>query len=118
SGFQRAPQLFYLVAFVILPLTWVLVLWGHGAYDRRYLGIGTDEFKRVFQASLTVTAVVSFLVFSTQFSPSRLTVGTTLLLGLTYQMLGRSLARRALDIIPRGGPERGEAVVTERAVRW
>ncbi len=106
AGFQRAPQLFYLVAFVILPLTWVLVLWGHGAYDRRYLGIGTDEFKRVFQASLTVTAIVSFLVFSTQFSPSRLTVGTTLLLGLTYQMLGRSLARRAL-VMARG---RGRAV--------
>jgi exopolysaccharide biosynthesis polyprenyl glycosylphosphotransferase len=106
SGFQHSPQIFELVAFVLLPLAWVIVLWGHGAYDRRYLGIGTDEFKRVFRASLTVTAIVSFLVFSTQFSPSRLTVGSTLLVGMVYVMLGRSLARRVL-ILVRG---RGRAV--------
>jgi exopolysaccharide biosynthesis polyprenyl glycosylphosphotransferase len=96
SGFQHSPEIFDLVAFVILPLAWVVVLWGHGAYDRRYYGVGTDEFKRVFRASLTITAIVSFLVFSTQFSPSRLTVGSTLLAGLVYVMVGRSLARRIL----------------------
>jgi exopolysaccharide biosynthesis polyprenyl glycosylphosphotransferase len=106
SGFQRSPQTFELVAYGVLPAAWVIVLWANGAYDRRYLGIGTDEFKRVFRASLTVTAIVSFLVFSTQFSPSRLSVGSTLLTGLLYVMLGRSLARRVLVLV-RG---RGRAV--------
>ncbi len=101
AGFQRSPEIFELVAYVFLPLTWIIVLWGHGAYDRRYLGIGTDEFKRVFRAALTVTAIVSFLVFSTQFSPSRLSVGSTLLVSLVYLLLGRSLARRVL-ILARG----------------
>jgi exopolysaccharide biosynthesis polyprenyl glycosylphosphotransferase len=103
SGFQTSPEIFDLVAYVILPVTWLLVLWGHGAYDRRYLGIGTDEFKRVFRASLTVTAIVSFVVFSTQFSPSRLSVGSTLLAGLLYLMLGRSLARRLLVFVRNHG---------------
>jgi exopolysaccharide biosynthesis polyprenyl glycosylphosphotransferase len=106
AGFQRSPQIFDLVAYWVLPAAWVVVLWANGAYDRRYLGIGTDEFKRVFRASLTVTAIVSFLVFSTQFSPSRLSVGTTLLCGCLYVMLGRSLARRVLVLV-RG---RGHAV--------
>jgi exopolysaccharide biosynthesis polyprenyl glycosylphosphotransferase len=99
AGFQQSPQFFELVAFGLLPLVWVLVLWGHGAYDRRYLGIGTDEFKRVFRASLVVAALVSFLVFSAKFSPSRLSVGSALLFGLIYVLLGRSLARRILIFV-------------------
>ena len=35
---------------MLLPLGWVLILWGNGAYDRRYLGLGPDEFKRVIRA--------------------------------------------------------------------
>ena len=37
-----------------------------GAYDRRYLGLGPDEFKRVIRASVTVAASVSFLAFATK----------------------------------------------------
>ncbi len=106
AGFQRSPEVFDLVAYILLPLAWLLLLWGHGAYDRRYLGMGTDEFKRVFRAGLTLTAVVSFIVFSTQFSPSRLSVGSALVLGLVYVMAGRSLARWLL-VLARG---RGRAV--------
>ena len=99
SGFQRSPATFTLVAYVFLPLTWLIVLWGHGAYDRRYLGVGTDEFKRVFRASVTVTALVSFLVFSTNFSPSRVSVGIAVLASMLYVLVGRYLARRVLVLI-------------------
>ena len=62
--------------FVLLPLGWLAVLWGHGAYDRRYLGMGTDEFKRVVRASVTVLALVSFLAFTTKGADlSRVAVG-------------------------------------------
>jgi len=106
AGFQSNYQIFTLVAFVFLPLAWVIVLWGHGCYDRRYLGIGADEFKRVFRASVTVTALVSFIVFSTSFSPSRFSVGIALLSGLVYVSIFRYLARRVLTVV-RG---RGRAV--------
>ena len=108
AGFRYLPNpmIFTLVAFVFLPLAWVIVLWGHGCYDRRYLGIGADEFKRVFRASVTVTALVSFIVFSTSFSPSRFSVGVALLSGLVYVSIFRYLARRVLTIV-RG---RGRAV--------
>jgi exopolysaccharide biosynthesis polyprenyl glycosylphosphotransferase len=108
AGFKylSTPLIFTLVAFLFLPLAWVIVLWGHGCYDRRYLGIGADEFKRVFRASVTVTALVSFIVFSTSFSPSRFSVGLALLSGFVYISVSRYLARRVLTIV-RG---RGRAV--------
>ena len=99
SGFTHDQRTFTLVAYLFLPLAWVVVLWGHGAYDRRYLGIGTDEFKRVFRASVTVAALVSFVVFSTNFSPSRLSVGIALLSGVLYVLVGRYLARRILVVL-------------------
>jgi exopolysaccharide biosynthesis polyprenyl glycosylphosphotransferase len=105
SGFERS-QTFLAVAYILLPLVWLLVLWSHGGYDRRYLGIGTDEFKRVFRAGVTITALVSFIVFSTKFSPSRLSVGTALVAATLYVMVGRWLARRILVV----ARNRGRAV--------
>ncbi len=107
SGFrQHSPQLFVIVAYIGLPVGWLLILWGHGAYDRRYLGIGADEYKRVFRASITAAATVSFLAFALKIDLSRLSVGTAIVGSLVYIMIGRWLARRALVVV-RG---RGRAV--------
>src|SRR5688500_17395175 len=61
GDFGRLPvvqieTLFYVIAYGALPLTWILTLWGNGCYDRRYLGVGTDEFKRVIRAALVVVS--------------------------------------------------------------
>jgi exopolysaccharide biosynthesis polyprenyl glycosylphosphotransferase len=107
SGFvQHSPQVFLAVAYIGLPIGWLIILWGHGAYDRRYLGIGTDEFKRTFRASITAAATVSFLAFALKIDLSRLSVGTALVGTLFYIMIGRWLARRLL-VLFRG---RGRAV--------
>jgi len=87
---------FYLVAYGLLPLAWVIVLWSQGAYDRRYLGLGTDEFKRVIRASWTVVAIVSFLAFSLKLNLSRLSVATALVGTLVYILIARYLARLVL----------------------
>jgi exopolysaccharide biosynthesis polyprenyl glycosylphosphotransferase len=97
-GFVNQP-LFPFVAYVGLPISWVLILWGSGAYDRRYLGVGADEFKRVFRAFVTAAATVSFIAFATKIDLSRLSVGTALVGSLLYILVGRWLARRILVII-------------------
>jgi exopolysaccharide biosynthesis polyprenyl glycosylphosphotransferase len=96
AGFQKNHALFMTIATVLLPLGWCVVLWGHGAYDRRYLGGGTDEFKRVVRASWTVVAVVAFMAFASKTDVSRLSVGVALLGGLAYVITLRYLARRLL----------------------
>ncbi|MGH3712076.1 MAG: sugar transferase [Micromonosporaceae bacterium] len=102
AGFQSVEQM-YNIGLGLLPLGWVVVLWGHGAYDRRYLGLGTDEFKRVVRASLTVVAIVSFLVMTTKFNASRLAVATSLLATLLFLLFTRYVARRVLHVFRRRG---------------
>jgi len=101
--YTRGYSLFYTVAYLLLPLLWVLVLWGNGAYDRRYLGLGTEEFKRVFRAALVVVAVVSFTAFSTKADPSRMAAATAMLGALAYILIGRQAARRLLQLLRRRG---------------
>jgi exopolysaccharide biosynthesis polyprenyl glycosylphosphotransferase len=96
AGFQKNHGLFMLIAYVLMPIGWCVVLWGHGAYDRRYLGVGTDEFKRVVRASWTVVAIVAFAAFASKTDVSRLSVGVALVGGLSYAVALRYLARRAL----------------------
>jgi exopolysaccharide biosynthesis polyprenyl glycosylphosphotransferase len=106
AGFQHSPGLFTLVAYLFLPVGWLVILWSHGAYDRRYLGVGTDEFKRVFRASITAAFSVSFLAFAFKIDLSRLSVGTALVGSLVLVLFGRYLGRRLLVLV-RG---RGRAV--------
>jgi exopolysaccharide biosynthesis polyprenyl glycosylphosphotransferase len=103
SGFQNQVGLFRVVAYLLLPLGWLVVLWSHGAYDRRYLGIGTDEFKRVVRAAITVAAIVSFLAFVNKRELSRLSVGTAVVGALLYILVLRYLARRMLYLARQQG---------------
>lgn len=88
--------LYYLVAWVFLPATWIIVLWGATAYDRRYLGLGTDEFKRVVRASLIVVALVSFMALTFKADLSRVAVATVLISTLSLVVLFRIIARAIL----------------------
>jgi exopolysaccharide biosynthesis polyprenyl glycosylphosphotransferase len=109
SGFENftAPiltrEVFELVAYVGMPAGWLIALWGHGAYDRRYLGLGSEEYKRVFRASITAAATVSFLAFAFKVNLSRLSVGTALVGALVYVVIGRVLARRVLVWVRKHG---------------
>jgi exopolysaccharide biosynthesis polyprenyl glycosylphosphotransferase len=103
SGFQHNAGLFHAMVYVLLPVAWLIVLWGNGAYDRRFLGIGTDEFKRVARASLMVAAVVSFTAFSLKAQVSRLSVAVALVGAAFYITLLRYLARRVLHLVRRRG---------------
>jgi len=97
SGFRNQPVLFNTVVYLLLPAVWLLVLWGHGAYDRRYLGSGTDEFKRVVRASWTVVAIVAFAAFASKTDVSRTSTAAALIGGMIYVLLLRYFARKALQ---------------------
>ncbi len=98
TGFTQRLGLFQTIIYVFLPLAWIAVLWANGAYDRRYLGIGTDEFKRVVRASLIMAAGVSFLAFAYRLQLSRLSVGTALLGAAILISLLRYAARKVLHL--------------------
>ena len=95
----NTPAWFHTVAYLLLPLGWLIILWGNRAYDRRYLGLGPDEFKRVIRASVTVAASVSFLAFAIKADLSRFTVGFALVGATVLILLVRFLARFTLHMI-------------------
>jgi hypothetical protein len=46
-----------------LPLLWVIAVRVLGGYEKRFLGAGSDEFRRVLNAGLSLTgaqAVISY----------------------------------------------------------
>ncbi|GAA1609663.1 sugar transferase [Catellatospora bangladeshensis] len=106
SGFEGIVE-FQVAAYAFMPLLWLLLLWGNGAYDRRVIGLGTDEFKRVFRATIAVAATVSFIAFGFQKAGgeglSRGTVAFVILAAMTYIIAARLLARRVLYVVRRRG---------------
>src|SRR4051812_26306578 len=52
--FLHGPELFTFSPYVVLPIGWLILLWTTGPYDRRYLGLGSEEFKRIVRTSVTV----------------------------------------------------------------
>lgn len=102
-GFRSpgADEWFYPTAYVLLPLAWLAMLWGNGAYDRRHLGLGTEEYKRVARASVAMVAAVSFVAFTTKTDLSRLSVATSLVAASVFIVILRTGARRVLHMIRR-----------------
>ncbi|WP_203659860.1 sugar transferase [Actinocatenispora rupis] len=103
DGFTEHPPSMYVWGCLLLPLGWSVTLWGSRAYERRYLGIGTEEFKRVFRGGLIVVAVVSFIVMAFKYDLSRLAVGTALLCAFGYVLAARAIARFVLYLARRRG---------------
>ncbi|MFC4066874.1 sugar transferase [Actinoplanes subglobosus] len=99
--FLEGPELFNFFAYIVLPLGWLVILWTNGSYDRRYLGLGSEEFKRVVRASVTVVAAVSLLAFATKADLSRGTVATVSVSALLLILLCRALARQVLHVARR-----------------
>jgi exopolysaccharide biosynthesis polyprenyl glycosylphosphotransferase len=97
-AFLDGPALFNFFAYVVLPLGWLVLLWTNGTYDRRYLGLGSEEFKRVLRTSVTVVAAVSLLAFATKADLSRGTVATVSLSALLLLLTGRAIARQILHL--------------------
>src|SRR3954454_15443994 len=100
-GFLHDAELFSFFAYVVLPVGWLILLWANGTYDRRYLGLGSEEFKRIVRTSVTVVACVSLLAFATKTQLSRGTVALVSLSAVLFLLLDRVLARQVLHFARR-----------------
>jgi exopolysaccharide biosynthesis polyprenyl glycosylphosphotransferase len=55
----------YLLLSLALPLLWLVSVWLAGGYDCRFIGVGSDEFRRVLNAGVCLTAAVAVVSFAT-----------------------------------------------------
>jgi exopolysaccharide biosynthesis polyprenyl glycosylphosphotransferase len=61
--YLSSPDL-YLAATCLLPVGWVAVVALTDGYDSRLIGIGSDEFRRVLNAGLTLTAAIAIASYA------------------------------------------------------
>ena len=61
----------YLALSLALPVLWVAALWLAGAYDVRFIGTGSDEYRKVLNAGVSLTAAVAIFSYAINLELSR-----------------------------------------------
>jgi exopolysaccharide biosynthesis polyprenyl glycosylphosphotransferase len=86
----------YLVVSLAAPLVWLVSLALAGTYEPRVLGLGSEEFQRVFRAFIGLTAAVGFFSYAVKAEIARGYIVLALPLVALLSLLGHYLARKAL----------------------
>ncbi len=79
-----------------LVVAWMLVLVMSRCYETRFIGSGPEEFRRVANASIRVTAAVALVAFAFQLPLARSFLAIFLPLGTVVLLVGRRTARAVL----------------------
>ena len=61
----------YLPLVVLLPLLWMVVVAANRGYESRFLGVGSEEFRRVARAAVTLTAAFTFTAYLFNYALAR-----------------------------------------------
>ena len=86
----------YLALSLALPVLWVAALWLAGAYDVRFIGTGSDEFRKVLNAGIGLTAAVAIFSYAINLELSRAYVVIGLPSLTVFDMLVRFALRKRL----------------------
>ena len=86
----------YLALSLALPVLWVAALWLAGAYDVRFIGTGSDEFRKVLNAGIGLTAAVAIFSYAINLELSRAYVVIALPSLTVFDMLARFALRKRL----------------------
>jgi exopolysaccharide biosynthesis polyprenyl glycosylphosphotransferase len=86
----------YLAISVILPLFWLLSVTLAGGYDPRFIGVGSDEFRKVVNAGVCLTAAVAVVSYATKTDIARGYVVVALPCATLFDLLARYALRKRL----------------------
>ena len=95
GGADGAASAYFLLG-LALPALWLTALELAGAYDSRFVGVGSDEFRRVLNAGVSLTAVVAIFSYATKTDLARGYVVVALPCMTVFALLGRYLLRKRL----------------------
>ncbi len=70
--FGSHPNNKYLVLTLVLPLLWMVAVSVSGGYERRFLGTGPEEFRKVLNAGLSLTVALALISYAVNSDLSRL----------------------------------------------
>lgn len=91
------------VAAPLILLGWLLCTGFLGGYRREVLGAGTEEFKRVFQASVLTAGLVGIGCYLAKFALPRGFFVLAFVIGPALLLVGRWVVRQVLHVLRRRG---------------
>jgi len=94
--FGLHPSVKYLVLSCLLPIAWVIALSIFGSYDARFIGTGSDEFRKVLNASWSLTAGLALLSYVANDELSRLYLLMSMLAVTMLDLVARYKLRKRL----------------------
>ncbi|WP_017571302.1 sugar transferase [Nocardiopsis halotolerans] len=103
SALGALTTLPYLWISLLLPPLWVLFVYLGGGYARRFLGVGTEEYRRVATAGIALAAAVAVGAYAVRFDLARGYALVALPLILLLSLGGRYGRRKALHRRRRSG---------------
>jgi exopolysaccharide biosynthesis polyprenyl glycosylphosphotransferase len=86
----------YFWAALGMPPLWLASVALAGAYDARFIGVGSDEFRRVLNAGISLMAVVAFTAYVTKTEVARGYVVIALPCAILFDLLTRYALRKRL----------------------
>ena len=86
----------YLALSLTLPVLWIAALWLAGAYDVRFIGTGSDEFRKVLNAGVSLIATVAIFSYAINLKLSRGYVVIALPSVMLFDLVARYAMRKRL----------------------
>ena len=93
----------YLAITGALPALWCAAVLLAGGYDSRFIGLGSDEFRRVINAAVTLMAGVAILAYSAKLDLARGYMAIALPSAGVLDLAGRYCLRKRLHRLRRHG---------------
>jgi exopolysaccharide biosynthesis polyprenyl glycosylphosphotransferase len=93
----------YLLASLLLPVGWMLALLANRAYESRFLFVGNEEYRRVLNAGIGLTAVVAVASYGANAEFARGYVLLALPLVTITGLAGRYMLRVRLFVLRKRG---------------
>jgi exopolysaccharide biosynthesis polyprenyl glycosylphosphotransferase len=104
----------YLVLSLLLPAFWMTVLLVIGGYEKRFIGTGSDEFRRVLNAGVCLTAGLALISYAVNNELSRLYLVISMPGVVLLDLLARLLLRKRLHRLRRAGLRMSTVVAVGR----
>jgi exopolysaccharide biosynthesis polyprenyl glycosylphosphotransferase len=86
----------YLGITLTMPFLWLGAVALSGGYDSRFFGVGSDEFRKVFNAGVTMTATVAIICYAVKFDLARGYVAIVLPTATALDLVARFRLRKRL----------------------
>ena len=112
--FGDASTTTYKVLALLFPLGFVAMVAGARGYEGRFLGSGSEEYRRVTDGAVRYLALTTILAFSLQYELARGYVVIAFPLALVLALCGRYVARQGLHRARRQGRYNHRVIVVGR----